>query len=159
VSAGATYGFVAFGSKEAHDLALISLEYGHMLGHVRGEGHWYRGNLEFRLELFGGAQFSPNTDWLVGLTPHLRYNLATGTRWVPFLDAGAGVAATGIGPPDLSDTFQFNLQGVIGVQWFVTDHFALTLETRYIHISCAGIHHPNLGVNGVGGMLGVTFFF
>jgi hypothetical protein len=30
---------------------------------------------------------------------------------------------------------------------------------RYVHWSCAGIHHPNLGLNGITGMLGVTFFF
>jgi hypothetical protein len=81
LSAGATYGLAAFGSREAHDLALVSLTYGHMLGHVCGEGHWYRGNPEFRVELFTGAQFSPSSEWLVGLTPHLRYNFATGTRW------------------------------------------------------------------------------
>ena len=102
VSSGATYGLAAFGGREAHHLALISLSYGHMLGHVCGEGHWYRGNWELRGEIFTGAQFSPDTEWLVGLTPHLRYHFATGTRWIPFVDGGAGVTATGIGPPDLS---------------------------------------------------------
>jgi opacity protein-like surface antigen len=159
VSSGATYGFAAFGSVEAHDLALISLTYGHMLGHVVGEGHWYRGNPEFRVELFTGAQFSPSSEWLVGLTPHLRYNFATGTRWIPFIDGGVGVTATGIGPPDLSGTFQFNLQGGAGVQWFIRDNLALTLEARYLHMSCAGISQPNLGLNGVTGMLGLSFFF
>src|ERR1041385_961798 len=107
LSAGATYGVATFGSREAHDLALFSLTYGHMLDHVLGEGHWYRGNPEYRLELFTGAQFSPESEWLVGLTPHLRYSFATGTRWIPFLDGGVGVTATGIGSPDLSGTFEF----------------------------------------------------
>jgi opacity protein-like surface antigen len=130
-----------------------------MLGHVLGEGHWYRGNPEFRLELFTGAQFFPRSEWLVGLTPHLRYNFATGTRWIPFLDGGAGVTATGIGPPDLSGTFEFNLQAGGGVQWFLKENVALSLEARYVHWSCAGISKPNLGLNGVTGMLGIAFFF
>jgi lipid A 3-O-deacylase len=159
LSAGATYGITAFGGREAHDLTLVSLTYGHMLGHVVGEGHWYRGNPEFRLELFTGAQFSPSSEWLVGLTPHLRYNFATGTRWIPFLDSGAGVTATGIGPPDLSGTFEFNLQAGVGVQWFLRENVALSLEARYVHWSCAGLNKPNLGLNGVTGMLGLTFFF
>jgi opacity protein-like surface antigen len=159
LSAGATYGLAAFGGVEAHDLALISLTYGHMLGHVLGEGHWYRGNPEFRLELFTGAQFSPSSEWLVGLTPHLRYNFATGIRWIPFIDGGAGVTGTGIGPPDLSGTFEFNLQAGAGVQWFLKDNVALSLEARYLHMSCAGINHPNLGLNGVTGLLGLTYFF
>jgi lipid A 3-O-deacylase len=159
VSAGATYGFIAFGSIEAHDLALVSLSYGHMLGHVLGEGHWYRGNPEIRLELFTGAQFAPSSEWLVGLTPHLRYNFATGTRWIPFVDAGAGVTATGIGPPDLSNTFEFNLQAGGGVQWFLKENVALSLEARYLHMSCAGISTPNHGLNGITGMLGLGLFF
>jgi hypothetical protein len=159
LSAGAICGDEIFGSRQAHDLALVSLAYGHMLGPVRGEDRWYHGNAEFRLELFTGSQFSPNNEWLVGLTPHLRYHFATGTRWVPFVDAGMGVTATGIGAPDLSGTFEFNLQAGGGVQWFITDTVALSLETHYVHWSCAGISRPNLGLNGVAGMLGVTVFF
>ena len=95
----------------------------------------------------------------MGLTSHLRNNFATGTRWIPFVDGGAGVTATSIGPPDLSGTFEFNLQAGTGIQWLIRDNVALTLEARYIHLSCAGISNPNLGLNGVIGMFGVTFFF
>jgi len=159
LSVGGTRGVDVFGTREVHDLALVTLSYGHMLGPVRGEGHWYRGNLELRAELFGGAQVSPDNEWIVGLTPHLRYHFATGTRWIPFFDVGAGVTGTGIGAPDLSGTFQFNLQAGGGIEWFVTDKMALTLEARYLHLSCASISKPNLGVNGVTGMLGVIIFF
>jgi len=159
VSAGGTYGVAAFGSVQKHDLATASISYGHMLGSVKGEGHWFRGNFEVRAELFTGAQFSPESEWFVGLTPHLRYDFATGMRWIPFADAGAGVTATGIGPPDLSGTFEFNLQAGGGVHWFFRDNTALTVEAHYTHWSCAGLHKPNLGLNGVAGSLGVTWFF
>src|SRR6266849_1735861 len=159
LSAGATYGIAMLGSREAHDLALVNLSYGHMLSHTWGEGHWYRGNLEFRLELFTGAQFSPSREWFVGLTPHLRYNFATGTRWIPFVDGGAGVTSTSIGPPDLSGTFEFNLQGGGGIQWFVKDNMAISVEARYVHFSNAGIRDPDHGLNGVTGLIGWSFFF
>jgi hypothetical protein len=152
-------GLATFGSRQEHDLAMMILSYGHMLGPVEGEGHWYRGNWEFRAELFGGAQVSPDVNWLVGLTPHLRYDFATGSRWVPFIDGGAGVSATGIGHPDLSGTFEFNLQAGTGVHWFVQDRLALSFEVRYLHMSCAGISHPNLGLNDVLGLVGLTWFF
>ena len=103
--------------------------------------------------VFGGAQFSPSTDWLLGLTPHLRYNLATGTRRIPFIDGGAGVTATGIGPPDLSGTFEFNIQGNLGVNWFLRDDLALTFQAGYLHMSCAGIHYPIRGLNCATGMV------
>jgi hypothetical protein len=157
--AGAGYGIQAFGGKQSHDLALASISYGYMLGSVKGEDHWYRGNWEFRGELFSGAQFSPNDEWLVGLTPHLRYNFATGTRWIPFVDAGAGVTGTGIGAPDLSHTFEFNLQAATGVRWFLRDNVALSIEARYLHMSCAGLSSPNLGLNNVNGMVGISWFF
>jgi hypothetical protein len=162
VEAGVGVGMASFGSRQAHDLGLTSLSYGHMLGPVVGQGHWYRGNFEWRVEVFGGMQYHPdvNTDgWLIGLTPHLRYNFATGTRWIPFFDAGAGVTATGIAHPDLGGTFEFNLQPAIGLQWFVRDNLALTGEVKYMHMSCAGIDKPNLGLNDIIGLIGLTWFF
>ena len=157
--AGAGYGVKILGTKQSHDLALQSVSYGYTLGSVEGEGRWYRGNWEFRGELFSGAQFAPTSDWLVGLTPHLRYNFMTGTRWIPFVDAGAGVSATDIGPPDLSHYFEFNLQAATGVRWFIRDNVALSIEVRYLHMSCAGISSPNLGLNNVNGMVGISWFF
>jgi lipid A 3-O-deacylase len=159
IALGSGGGVQILGGRQSHDLALISLSYGQMIGPVVGEGHWYRGNWELRGELFSGAQFSPSTESLVGLTPHLRYNFATGSRWIPYADIGAGVSATSIGPPDLSGTFEFNLQAATGVQWFIRDNLALGLEARYLHMSCAGIHPPNLGLNTVNGMVGISWFF
>lgn len=159
LSAGATYGLTAIGSVQSHDLALGSLTYGVVLDNTVNHGHWYRGNIELRVELFGGAQFSPQSEWVVGLTPHLRYDFATGTRWVPYIDGGAGVTGTGIREPDLGGAFEFNLQAAIGVQRFLTDHLALTLQAGYLHISSAGIYQPNMGVNCITGMAGVSFLF
>lgn len=155
----AGYGVQMLGSRQSHDLILGDLAYGYTLGSVEGEGHWYRGNWELRMELFGGSQFAPVNATLEGITPHLRYYFMTGTRWVPFLDAGAGLTATTIGGPDLSDTFEFNLQATAGVRWFVRDNLALGIEARYLHISCAGLHSPNLGLNNAGGMVNITWFF
>ena len=159
LSFGGADGVRIFGGRDRHDLELNSLSYGYMLGAVEGDGHWYRGNWELRGELFGGAQFSPSGNWVVGLTPHLRYNFATGTRWIPFLDLGAGISATGIGAPDLSGTFEFNLQASTGVRWFIRDNLALTFEAGYLHLSDAGLSRPNQGVNSIKGMIGVSWFF
>lgn len=159
LEAGAVKGVAVLGGRESHDLALLSLSYGHMLSHTVAKDHFYRGNWELRFELFGGSQFAPTSDWVIGIAPHLRYDFATGTRFIPYIDFGAGVSATSISPPDLSNTFEFNLQATAGTYWFLRDNLALNLEVRYFHMSCAGISSPNLGLNGVLGMLGLTFFF
>jgi len=156
---GVTFGVLMFGGEQRHDLALSTVSYGYMLGDVKGVGHWYRGNWELRLELMGGAQFQEETSWVVALAPHLRYNFATGTRWVPYVDAGAGIALTGIREPDLGGTFEFNLQAATGFNWFISDKMAISIEGRYLHISCAGLHNPNNGVNTVGIIFGTTWFF
>jgi len=137
----------------------MSLSYGHILSQVKGQGHWYRGNWEARAEVLGGAQFSPTDEWLAGLAVHLRYDFATGTRLVPFVDVGAGVTGTGIREPDLSSIFEFNLRGGGGVHWFLRDNVALTLEVCFFHLSDAEMTSPNLGANGVLGMVGVSRFF
>ena len=159
MESGIHYGLASFGSREAHHMAITSISYGRMLGSVKGEDHWYRGNWECRLELFGGPQYSPDNNWLAGLTPHLRYNFATGTRWIPFLDGGTGVAATGIGHPDLGSAFEFNTQAGGGTHWFIRDNIALTAGVHFVHISNAGISQPNHGMNGVMMMLGITTGF
>jgi hypothetical protein len=156
---GDAAGFAILGGHQRHDLALTSISYELMLGSVRGEDHWYRGNWELGGELFGGPQYSPSANYVLGLRPHLRYDFATGTRWVPFVDAGAGVSATGIGAPDLSGTFEFNLQGGVGTHYFIRNNLAITAEARYLHLSCGGMHSPNLGLNAVAGMIGLSWFF
>ena len=97
-----------FRTELAHDLALTSVNLGWVFTGVMATDKWYRGNLELLVELFGGWQFKPNGRYLVGLTPLIRYNFATGSRWVLFVDGGAGVSCTNIDGPDLNGNFQFN---------------------------------------------------
>lgn len=69
------------------------------------------------------------------------------------------MTATSIGPPDLSNIFEFNLQAGIGMHYFLGDNLAMTLEGRFLHMSCAGLSSPNAGLNAVVGLLGITCFF
>ena len=83
IEAGGHYGMATLGSLQEHHMALFSASYGYMFKPVLKESV-IRGNCEIRGELFGGWQFSPEDEWLVGLTPHLRYNFDTRSRWIPF---------------------------------------------------------------------------
>ena len=118
-----------------------------------------RGNWELLADLFGGYQFHPEGVYFAGLSPHLRYNFATRTRFVPFVDVGAGATATDIREPDLSTTFEFNLQGGGGTHYFLRDDLALTFQWRFIHLSNAGIKYTNLGVNNSTFLLGLSWFW
>jgi len=70
--------------------ALVSLTYGHMLGHTLGQGHWYRGNFEGDWNCSLGAVLALER---LGRRPDSTsaLQLCYGTRWIPFVDGGAGV--------------------------------------------------------------------
>ena len=156
---GGGFGTKVFGSKERHDLASASVNVGWVFTDIIAPDKWYRGNFELLLELFGGWQFNPNSRYFVGLTPFIRYNFATGSRWVPFVEFGAGLSATNIEGSDLTGTFQFNLQPGAGLNYFISKRTALTLQYRWLHFSNAGIQHPNRGTNTQMFRLGVSSFF
>ncbi len=153
------FGVKLGGAFEAHDLALERFEIGYMLSDVVAKNHWFRGNWEILGQVFGGMQYDPSLHYVVGVTPVLRYNFITRTRCVPFLDLAAGFAATDIGEPDLGSVFEFNLHGGPGVHYFFNQNTALTLQYKFLHLSNAGTHLPNLGANVNMFSIGLTYFF
>jgi len=156
---GAGFGIRVFGTSVDHDLALASANLGWVFTDVMASDKWYRGNLELLVELFGGEQFKPNDRYFIGLTPLIRYNFATGSRLVPFVDAGAGVSSTNIDGPDLTGNFQFNIQVGAGIHYFLSDRTALTVQYRWLHFSNAHTQLPNNGTNTQMFHVGVSWFF
>jgi lipid A 3-O-deacylase len=136
-----------YGSNQAHDLALGRIHCSWIIGDVIGKDRWFQGNFELVAEAFGGFQYNPDDRHLYGLTLLPRYSFATGTRWIPFVQAGLGVTGTNIRGPDLSTYFQFNDQFGVGTHYALRRDLLLTLEYRFLHLSNAGIDQPNDGVN------------
>ena len=158
-AAGAGFGEQVFGGRLDHHLALGQISAGWIFTDVLGADHWYQGNLELRGELFGGGQFKPDSRYVVGGTGLFRYDLVTHSRWVPFIQIGAGPTGTDIGPPDLSCSFEFNVQCGAGTYFFLRKNLALSAEWRWFHLSDAGLTRPNTGVNTQMFMCGLTWFF
>jgi len=156
---GASLGSQIFGSTDAHDLGLVKLSVGRVISDVVNSDSWYSGNWELLGEVFGGEQFKPHNAHLDGLTAILRYDFATGTKWVPFFDAGGGVTYSDIGHPDLGGNCQFNLQTGPGMNWFIYKNIALTVQYRFLHLSSGGMEKPNHGVNTSAFYAGISWFF
>jgi lipid A 3-O-deacylase len=159
LTAGSGFGLDILGSKTSHQLALVYGHMGWMATDVIFKNRWYEGNLELWGEIFAGRQYHPETDSVFGLTFGPRYLFITHSRWVPFIDAGAGVSGTDIGEPDLSTKFEFNVQLGVGTHYFLMDNIALTLQVRGIHLSNAYIKLPNHGANALLFLVGATYFF
>lgn len=141
-----------------HNLALATFQYGWMFPAWR-EGRWFGGNWELLAEAFAGAQYHPNTAYVVGASGLIRYNFATGTRLVPFLGGGFGPTLTDIGLPDLSCVYNFNLHGGLGMHYFLRRNAAFTFESYYFHMSNAGLKYPNEGVDTIAFRAGFSWFF
>lgn len=86
---------------------------------------------------------------LTGYTLLFRLDGRNFGRAVPFLDLGAGVQHTTLEArvPELTGRLQFSPQGGVGIQYFFHSDRALVLEYRYMHMSNAGLAHPNPGFN------------
>jgi lipid A 3-O-deacylase len=158
-SLGPGWGSHAFGSKNRHDLALATTRFGRVFTGIVGEKEWYRGSPELLGELWGGTQSYPTDRSLFGFTPIIRYNFATGSRWMPFVDGGVGLAYTNILGRDLSTRFEFNVQVGAGAHYFLGRRTALTVQYRWFHLSNAGIKEPNNGTNTQILLAGLSQFF
>jgi lipid A 3-O-deacylase len=152
------FGTHALGSKQRHDLTLASLRFGRMLGWKGDLDRWRHGHCELIGELWGGVQRNSPSRTLAGLTPFIRYNFAAAGRWVPFVDFGAGAAYTNIHGHDLSEGWQFNLQGGLGAHYRLREQLALTFQYRWFHLSNAGLNVPNSGLNSQVVFVGLSHF-
>jgi opacity protein-like surface antigen len=159
LNAGGGFGLKMFGGHNDHDVVLGNLQIGAMLSGPVAKHHLLCGNFEFLGEIFGGEQYNHYTAYFVGFVPLLRYNFATGSRFVPFIGGGVGPTLTDIRHPDLSTDFEFNVQVGAGMHWFFKPKWAATLEGRFLHLSNGGIDHPNQGVNTTLIQLGASWFF
>lgn len=156
---GAGFGTKVFGGSQIHDLALASGSFGWVFTDVVAEDKWWRGNWEWLNEVFSGGQFNGKSRYFVGAMTGLRYNFATGTRWVPFIDGGVGLSGTDMGRPDLGQPFEFNVQAGVGTHYFFRDDTAVTVQYRWLHFSDGGMSDVNKGVNTQMFEAGLTLFF
>lgn len=93
----------------------------------------------------------------------LRYDVATGTRVVPFLEGGAGIL---LSTPQSTDRrsqfaasqFNFTLQVGPGIRYFLTPQAAFSLAYRFHHISDANTTAHNPGLNADFILLGFSIF-
>jgi hypothetical protein len=157
--ASSAIGVSTFGGHDTHDFWFLSGRVGFPLGQFVSPETPFVRNLELFGALIGGSQYEPNAAYYIGSNCGIRYSFPINDRWVPYLICQAGIAATDIGSPDLSGTFQFNEQGGIGLRYHFEPSRALAIESTLMHISNGGISEPNDGVNAVVLSLGYYFHF
>jgi lipid A 3-O-deacylase len=123
-----------------------------------GGNSWYRGNAELLIEGTLLYAFEPQNGSARGITPLVRYRFLADERLVPFVQLGAGILALDFHLRRQADGFNFTPQAGLGLHYVVWERVALTGEWRYHHISNAGIHERNGGIDSALVLFGVTFF-
>jgi len=124
------------------------------------EAGYLSGAIEVLAEPVGAHFFEPFSASLFGFSIVGRYNFLEFGRWMPYWDFGMGVSWTDLAPriPEQSTPFEFLLETGPGLEYFVTQEFALTGAVRLHHISNANIGDRNTGINAVLGLIGVAYY-
>lgn len=121
---------------------------------------WWQGNIEFVVQPVFARFTRPFAAEAAGGSFLLAYNFLSFGRWVPFVDAGAGMIWTNLAPriPEQSTQFEFTLEAGLGVHYFLSERMTWTMGVRLHHISNGGLGDRNTGINGVLPYMGISFF-
>lgn len=147
----------------AFDYELQALRLGYMLTNVKYSGV-LRGNYEVLFEVFGGPVYQGPGTFLAGGAFQLRYNFVQPqAKLVPYTQIGVGAlysdAHANREQIELGSPGEFTEQAAIGLSYLFAKNWAASLEAGFRHISNAGITHRNTGVNSLGGLFGLSYFF
>ena len=125
------------------------------------EAGFFRGNFEVLLGLGGGAVFNGPGHALGNGDTFIRYNFVQKrAAVVPYFQLGAGLvvsdAARDHSQRVIGRTLEANLQAGLGFRILLDSNWSLDLEAGYQHLSNADTADRNVGVNALGGLVGVT---
>ena len=140
-----------------------SARYGWMLNNPSGSGI-FRGNWEFLVGAFGDYLYDEDS-YFVGADLNLRYNfIQPGATVIPFFQIGAGGAYGDLATNNreqglVGSEWNFELQAALGVRWMLSERLALVTYAQWQHFSNAGNSDRNRGLNGIGAMAGLSWFF
>jgi hypothetical protein len=164
---GAAFSPVGIGPSDHPDFNynLNELRLGWMLNTPDPDGGIFAGNVEALIALSGGAVIESFGSFLVGPTALLRYNFVQpGWKIVPYVQGGAGFIYSDASEDDkeqdaIGQEIEFTPQASVGFRYLLTDNLSVDAEFIYHHISNASMSSRNDGINALGGLVGVSYFF
>ncbi|MBW1942351.1 MAG: acyloxyacyl hydrolase [Deltaproteobacteria bacterium] len=133
------------------------------MANVRFE--WMRFDNNFRMlgEITYSKTVTGPIGYLAGGTLLLRYDFERSGNLIPYAQIGVGVLYTDLSK-DYSQSLvgneiEFNPQASFGVRYLIDKNLSLDAEAMFHHVSNAGLGDRNIGVNGVGGFIGLTYYW
>ena len=163
VQGGAGAFFSGGGNRVNLNYATEYLRLGWMLSDIRGSG-FLRGNWEGLVEGFGGEVIKGPGNGFGGAGLLGRYNfIQEQARLIPYMQIGGGGLFDDIYRDKrqrcIGSSFEFILQGGVGLRWSLNRKWAVFLEGEFQHTSNANTASRNVGVNAFGATIGFSRFF
>jgi Lipid A 3-O-deacylase (PagL) len=149
--------------KTSYSYTDTELRLGYMLYSPRGSG-FLRGNTELMANAGGGGIFHGPGDAYGTVGGLLRYNfIQPSARFVPYFQGGAAAFISDIAEShvqrDIGGTFEADLRAAAGTRLFICRGWSLNGEFFFDHVSNGGTQRRNVGINALGGLLGVSRSF
>lgn len=122
---------------------------------------WYRGQVSIGAEVVYLQFQEPVLTHGIGFTPKIKYTFVALNRFRPYVEFAGGPFWTDLGGkiPEESTEFNFVLTAGMGLSYFITPQTTINVGYRFHHISNAGTHYPNLGLNSSLPFGGFSFYF
>ena len=130
--------------------------YSHMTIDGLGSG-WYRGYHSTLIELPVHFVTSPDVSSMIGVNFLACYTFTANEQWRPYIFGGGGPVYSFADVPGMGAKWNGNYQFAIGLEHSYTSTQSLLLEVRYHHISNAGTAEPNVPLNSIKLLVGLTF--
>jgi hypothetical protein len=153
------------GHRPEFDYAGADLRYGLVISPILFDhSPLLRGNLEFLVDGFGDGVTKGFGNYLTGGSLLFRYNFFhLGNRFIPYIQLGGGGLHTDAAEVPsqrvIGANFEFLLQGDLGARILLTDRWSLLIEAGVQHISNADTASRNVGVNSLGGRIGLGYIY
>jgi len=130
--------------------------YNHIIFADLGSG-WYRGFHSILLELPFHFVFTPDDSAMVGINFLACYTFTSGNTMRPYVFGGGGPVYSFADIPGMGAELNGNYQFGLGLEYILDRNYNLLLELRYHHISNGGSEEPNVPLNSIKFLIGLTF--
>jgi hypothetical protein len=149
-------GFSMAGGQRDAELAMLAGRVGYV---VAQQERMLPGSLEVVGEPFYLAVFQDKTAHVGGFSALVKYNIWTGTRFVPFVEGGGGVSYASDDVPPKSSHFNFTAQVGAGLHYVVGERSTIDFRGIFHHLSNANTADDNPGLNNALFFVGMTFLY
>ncbi len=152
------------GQRKVLNYSMTAVRLGYSLPDEREAKAGPMGSRELLFEAVYSSVTKGFGDYMAGLSFLFRYNfLGKNNRFVPYFQLGAGIVYNDIykdGTQELiGQAIEFTPEASLGLHILMDRHWSVDLEAIFHHVSNANLADRNVGVNALGGLLCLTYYF